>query len=79
MLNDERGVLLEVEGAVDAVETFARRMVGEAPPLANVEGVVRDDAPVTAKLGVPDRPVAGRWRGAGAGRARHGDLRRVPG
>ena len=47
VLNDERGVLLEVEGAADAVVTFARRMVGEAPPLANVEGVVRDDAPVT--------------------------------
>ncbi len=37
--NDERGVLLEVEGAPDAVERFLERLAHEAPPLAVVERV----------------------------------------
>jgi len=37
--NDERGVLLEVEGEADAVERFMERLRGEAPPLAAVERV----------------------------------------
>jgi hydrogenase maturation protein HypF len=39
--NDERGVVLEVEGAVDAVERFLARLPREAPPLAAVERVRR--------------------------------------
>src|ERR1035438_4394391 len=34
--NDERGVLLEVEGAPDAVERFLERLAQEAPPLSVV-------------------------------------------
>ena len=34
VLNDERGVLLDVEGAADAVERFVARLAAEAPPLA---------------------------------------------
>src|SRR5215218_634253 len=37
--NDERGVVLEVEGAPDAVERFLARLPREAPPLAAVERV----------------------------------------
>ena len=37
--NDERGVLLEVEGAADAVTCFLERLSGEAPPLAVLERV----------------------------------------
>ncbi len=37
--NDERGVLLEVEGAPEAVERFLARLPREAPPLAAVERV----------------------------------------
>ncbi|HLL91818.1 MAG TPA: carbamoyltransferase HypF [Solirubrobacteraceae bacterium] len=37
--NDERGVLLEVEGEADAVERFLERLRGDAPPLAAVERV----------------------------------------
>ena len=37
--NDERGVVLEVEGAAAAVERFLARLPREAPPLAAVEGV----------------------------------------
>src|SRR4051794_24080751 len=37
--NDERGVLVEVEGGEGAVEGFLRRLAAEAPPLAAVEAV----------------------------------------
>ena len=37
--NDERGVVLEVEGAPAAVERFLDRLAREAPPLAAVERV----------------------------------------
>src|SRR5205085_10087512 len=44
--NDERGVLVEVEGRETAVEGFLRRLAAEAPPLAAVEAVrPRDLAP----------------------------------
>ncbi len=39
VLNDERGVLLEVEGEAAAVQTFLERLPREAPPLAAVERV----------------------------------------
>jgi hydrogenase maturation protein HypF len=37
--NDERGVVLEVEGAAEAVHRFLERLPREAPPLATVERV----------------------------------------
>jgi hydrogenase maturation protein HypF len=46
VLNDERGVLLEVEGRETAVDGFLRRLADEAPPLAAIEAVrPRDVAP----------------------------------
>jgi hydrogenase maturation protein HypF len=46
VLNDERGVLVEVEGGESAVDGFLRRLAEEAPPLASVEAVrPRDVAP----------------------------------
>ncbi len=46
VLNDERGVLVEVEGGDRAVDGFLRRLAEEAPPLASVEAVrPRDLAP----------------------------------
>jgi hydrogenase maturation protein HypF len=39
VLNDERGVLVEVEGGDSAVDGFLRRLAEEAPPLASVEAV----------------------------------------
>jgi hydrogenase maturation protein HypF len=46
VLNDERGVLVEVEGGDGAVDGFLRRLAEEAPPLASVEAVrPRDVAP----------------------------------
>jgi hydrogenase maturation protein HypF len=37
--NDERGVVIEIEGDAAAVEAFLRRLPAEAPPLAAVERV----------------------------------------
>ena len=42
VLNDERGVLLEVEGRPPAVERFLARLRSEAPPLAAIERVLCD-------------------------------------
>ena len=41
VLNDERGVLLEVEGPEGAVDSFLERLPREVPPLASVERVER--------------------------------------
>ena len=43
VLNDERGVLLEVEGGSAAVDGFLRRLAEEAPPLAAIEAVRGED------------------------------------
>jgi hydrogenase maturation protein HypF len=46
VFNDERGVLVEIEGGDSAVEGFLRRLAEEAPPLASIEAVrPRDVAP----------------------------------
>ncbi len=43
VLNDERGVALEVEGEPQRVDEFLRRLASEAPPLASVESVEPDE------------------------------------
>jgi hydrogenase maturation protein HypF len=40
--NDERGVVLEVEGEPSAVERFLERLPREAPPLATIEAVAHE-------------------------------------
>lgn len=47
--NDERGVLLEVEGGEEAVERFAARLQGEPPPLAKIESVAWEVMPATGE------------------------------
>jgi hydrogenase maturation protein HypF len=42
VLNDGEGVLVEVEGDADRVETFAAALATEAPPLARVDSVVSE-------------------------------------
>jgi hydrogenase maturation protein HypF len=42
VLNDSRGVLIEVEAPAETVERFLLRLPLEAPPLANVERVVAE-------------------------------------
>ncbi|MDQ3631709.1 MAG: carbamoyltransferase HypF, partial [Actinomycetota bacterium] len=39
VLNDARGVLVEVEGAPEAVTRFVDELPGRAPPLARIEGL----------------------------------------
>jgi hydrogenase maturation protein HypF len=51
VLNDERGVLVEVEGPPDAVDAFVARLRGGAPPLADVRGVEAEDVPVLGEDG----------------------------
>ena len=51
VLNDERGVLVEVEGGDRAVDGFLRRLAEEAPPLASVEAVrPRDVVPAEPEV-----------------------------
>ena len=61
VLNDERGVLLEVEGEPRMVEAFVQRLPAEAPPLAVVEGVSADEAPPIGEVEfrIVDSPAAG--------------------
>jgi hydrogenase maturation protein HypF len=40
VLNDERGVLLEIEGSPPALERFLERLRAEPPPLARIERVL---------------------------------------
>ena len=54
--NDERGVVLEVEGPAEAVEAFLERVRGEAPPLAHVERLIAE--PVAPRGGAGFEIVA---------------------
>jgi hydrogenase maturation protein HypF len=59
VLNDSRGVLLEVEGAADAVQEFLGRVRSDAPPLAVVERVVVEDRSPAGDLGFEIRASPG--------------------
>ena len=68
VLNDEHGVLLEVEGPREAVTRFLERLSADAPALASVDSVTRDPvAPrgepgfeirESARTGLPDALIA---------------------
>jgi hydrogenase maturation protein HypF len=51
VLNDERGVLIEVEGDPGAVERFLARLSAEAPPLASIERVLSSRIAPTGEHG----------------------------
>jgi hydrogenase maturation protein HypF len=51
VLNDERGVLLEVEGEAGSVDSFIRRLTADAPPLAAVESVTAEELAATGDRG----------------------------
>jgi hydrogenase maturation protein HypF len=53
VLNDEHGVLLEVEGPSDELSHFFDRLSADAPPLARVERVERQPVPVECGAGEP--------------------------
>jgi len=48
--NNSGGVLIEIEGAVSALETFRKQLRAEPPPLAHIESVETETAPL---LGIP--------------------------
>src|SRR5690348_7439104 len=56
VLNDSRGVLLEVEGSSDAVSGFLARLGRDAPPLAVLERVTVVDREPTGDGGFEIRP-----------------------
>ena len=49
VLNDQQGVLLEVEGSGDRIERFMARLVGELPPLATVDEITAETLPTTGE------------------------------
>jgi hydrogenase maturation protein HypF len=51
VLNDERGVLLEVEGEAGSVDSFMRRLAADAPLLAAVESVTAQELAATGERG----------------------------
>ena len=51
VLNDERGVLLEVEGGRGQVEGFLEQLRSQAPPLAVIERVAAEEVPPIGEAG----------------------------
>jgi hydrogenase maturation protein HypF len=51
VLNDARGVLVEIEGPAGSVDRFIARLRAEAPPLATVERVAVEDMPPARRDG----------------------------
>lgn len=51
VLNDDLGVLLEVEGDSDVLDRFLGRLIADVPPLARVERVRPEDMPPTGDVG----------------------------
>ncbi len=49
--NDERGVVIEVQGEPEAVEALLARLPAEAPPLASIERVTQEAVPARAERG----------------------------
>jgi hydrogenase maturation protein HypF len=56
VLNDARGVLLEVEAEAAAVERFLARLAAEAPPLASIERVRTEPAVPLGETAFAIRP-----------------------
>ncbi|GII59973.1 carbamoyltransferase [Sphaerisporangium krabiense] len=61
--NDERGVLIEVEGNPEAVAAFMDAVRHRPPPLASVERVTARPLPVTGEPGFRIVPSTGRDQG----------------
>ena len=66
VLNDSRGVVVEVEAAPETVERFLARLATEAPPLAHVERVVAEPLEETGERGfaIRESPRDGEPRAA---------------
>jgi hydrogenase maturation protein HypF len=66
VLNDSRGVVVEVEAPEETVERFLARLPAEAPPLATVERVVAEPLEELGEQGfaIRESPVGGEPRAA---------------
>ena len=66
VLNDSRGVVVEVEAAPETVDRFLARLPAEAPPLAHVERVISEPVEETGELGfaIRESPRDGEPRAA---------------
>jgi hydrogenase maturation protein HypF len=62
VLNDTRGVLLEVEGPGPAVAEFLARLASDAPPLAVLERILTEERDPTGERGfaIRESPACGR-------------------
>ena len=79
VLNDSRGVVVEVEAPSETVERFLARLPAEAPPLATVERVTAEQLEELGELGFSIRDSPAGRRAARGGHARQRHLRRLPG
>jgi hydrogenase maturation protein HypF len=66
VLNDSRGVVVEVEAPEETVEVFLARLPAEAPPLATVERVVAEPLDELGERGfsIRESPAGGESRAA---------------
>ena len=66
MLNDSRGVVVEVEAPPETVERFLARLPVEAPPLATVERVIAEQVEELGERGfsIRESPTGGEPRAA---------------
>lgn len=66
VLNDSRGVVVEVEAAPETVERFLERLPAEAPPLATVERVTSEQVEELGERGfsIRESPAGGEPRAA---------------
>jgi hydrogenase maturation protein HypF len=66
VLNDSRGVVVEVEAPGETVERFLARLPAEAPPLATVERVTAEELEEVGELGfsIWESPAGGEPRAA---------------
>jgi hydrogenase maturation protein HypF len=66
VLNDSRGVVVEVEAPSETVERFLARLPAEAPPLATVERVTAEELEEMGELGfsIRESPGGGEPRAA---------------
>jgi hydrogenase maturation protein HypF len=69
VLNDARGVLLEVEGANANLERFLERLVAQSPPLASVERVEPSEIVPTGEAGFQIAASLGAHGGTRGGEA----------
>ena len=79
VLNDSRGVVVEIEAPPETVDRFLTRMAAEAPPLAHVERVVAEAVEETGRLGFVIRESLDDGQARCRSHARRRHLPRLPG